>query len=61
MLRNALKLLTSNSESKGCPLLKGEVFLIEKLGLERWKQLKDAGRKWITAIIVFSSIKRDFI
>jgi hypothetical protein len=31
--------------------------LIKKLGYERRKQLKDAGRRW-TAEIVFSSIKR---
>jgi hypothetical protein len=33
------------------------VLLIKKLGLEEWKRLKDAGRRWI-AEIVFSSIKR---
>jgi len=31
--------------------------LIRELGYERWKQLKDAGRRWI-AEIVFSSLKR---
>jgi hypothetical protein len=31
--------------------------LIRELGYERWKQLKDAGRRWIVEI-VFSSIKR---
>jgi hypothetical protein len=31
--------------------------LIRKLGYERWKQLKDTGRRWITEI-VFSSLKR---
>lgn len=34
-----------------------EVLLIKKLGYERWKHLKDAGRRW-AAEIVFSSIKR---
>jgi hypothetical protein len=43
--------------TKGCPLRRDEVLLIKKLGYERWKQLKDAGRRW-TAEIVFSSIKR---
>ena len=43
--------------SKGCPLRRDEVLLIKKLGFEGWKQLKDAGRRWI-AEIVFSSIKR---
>jgi hypothetical protein len=43
--------------SKRCPLRRDEVLLIKKLGYEGWKQLKDAGRRWI-AEIVFSSIKR---
>jgi hypothetical protein len=43
--------------SKGCPLRREEVLLIKKLGYEGWKQLKDAGRRWI-AEIVFSSMKR---
>lgn len=47
----------ASTRSKGCPLRKDEVFLIKKLGYERWKQLKDTGRRWI-AEIVFSSIKR---
>jgi hypothetical protein len=41
--------------SKRCPLRKDEVVLIKKLGYG-WKQLKDAGRRWITEI-VFSSIR----
>ena len=36
----------ASTRSKGCPLRKDEVVLIKKLGLERWKQLKDAGRRW---------------
>jgi Transposase DDE domain len=47
----------STTRSKVCPLRRDEVFLIKKLGFEGWKQLKDAGRRWI-AEIVFSSIKR---
>jgi hypothetical protein len=47
---------TTNSK-EGCPLRRDEVLLIKKLGFEGWKQLKDAGRRWI-AEIVFSSIKR---
>ena len=44
--------------TKQCPLRREEeVLLIKKLGYERWKQFKDAGRRW-TAEIVFSSIKR---
>ena len=44
-------------KTKGCTLRRDEVLLIKKLGYEGWKQLKDAGRRWI-AEIVFSSIKR---
>jgi hypothetical protein len=44
-------------KTKGCPLRRYEVLLIRRLGYERWKQLKDAGRRWI-AEIVFSSLKR---
>lgn len=36
-----------------------EVTILNKIGYEGWKQLKDAGRRWI-AEIVFSSIKRVF-
>jgi hypothetical protein len=50
----------STTRSKGCPLRRDEVLLIKKLGYEGWKQLKDAGRRWI-AEIVFSSIKRILI
>jgi DDE family transposase len=39
-------------KTEGCSLRRNEVLL-----LERWKQLKDAGRRWI-AEIVFSSLKR---
>ena len=44
-------------KTKECPLRRDEVFLISRLGLKRWKQLKDVGRRWI-AEIVFSSLKR---
>jgi hypothetical protein len=50
-LKNAL------TRSKGCPLRRDEVLLIKKLGYDRWKQLKDTGKRWI-AEIVFSSLKR---
>ena len=43
--------------SNGCPLRRDEVLLIKKVGYAGWKQLKDAGRRWIPEI-VFSSIKR---
>jgi Transposase DDE domain len=43
--------------ARGCQLRRDEVLLIKKLGYQGWKQLKDAGKRWI-AEIVFSSIKR---
>jgi hypothetical protein len=47
----------ASSKARGCPLRRDEVLLIRKVGYDVWKQLKDAGRRWI-AEIVFSSIKR---
>jgi hypothetical protein len=47
----------ASTKAKGCPLRRDEVLLIRELGYERWKQLKDAGRRWIVKI-VFSSLKR---
>jgi len=47
----------ASTETRGCPLRRDEVLLIRKLGYDGWKQLKDAGRRWI-AELVFSSIKR---
>jgi hypothetical protein len=47
----------ASTRSGGCSLRREEVLLIKKLGYQGWKQLKDAGRRWI-AEIVFSSIKR---
>ena len=47
----------ASTRSGGCRLRREEVLLIKKLGYQGWKQLKDAGRRWI-AEIVFSSIKR---
>ena len=36
----------ASTRSKGCPLRRNEVFLlIKKLGYDRWKQLKDIGRR----------------
>jgi hypothetical protein len=34
-------------KTKQCPLRREEVLLIKKLGYERWKQFKDAGRRWM--------------
>ena len=48
---------SSAIRSNGCPLRRDEVLLIKKVGYAGWKQLKDAGKRWI-AEIVFSSIKR---
>jgi hypothetical protein len=47
----------ASTRERGCQLRRDEVLLIKKLGYQRWKQMKDAGRRWI-AEIVFSSIKR---
>ena len=47
----------ASTKARGCPLRRDEILLIRKLGYEKWKELKDAGRRWI-AEIVFSSIKR---
>jgi hypothetical protein len=51
--------ITKNAsiKTKGRSLRRDEVLLIRRLGYERWKQLKDTGRRWI-AEIVFSSLKR---
>ena len=54
-----MHLLITNSK-EGCPLRRDEVLLIKRLGFERWKQLKDIGRRWWIGEIVFSSIKRVF-
>ncbi len=49
----------ASTRSKGCPLRRDEVLLLRKLGYDGWKDLKDAGRRWMTEI-VFSAIKRVF-
>jgi hypothetical protein len=46
-----------NDNDNDNELRRDEVLLLKKLGYEKWKQIKDAGRRWI-AEIVFSSIKR---
>ena len=46
-------------DQKVVHLRRDEVLLIRKLGYDGWKDLKDAGRRWI-AEIVFSAIKRVF-
>lgn len=46
-----------NIRKNASSLLGEEVFLIKKVGHYGWKQLKDAGRRWI-ADIVSSSPKR---
>ena len=47
----------ATTKERGCQLRTGEVLLIKKLGYQRWRHIKEAGRRWI-AEIVFSSIKR---
>ena len=41
-------------KTKGCPLRREEVLLIKKLGYERWKQFKDADRRWTAEIVLYS-------
>jgi IS5 family transposase len=47
----------ASTRARGCQLRREEVLLLKKLGYQRWKQIKEAGTRWI-AEIVFSSIKR---
>jgi len=47
----------ASTRARGCQLRRHKVLLIKKLGYKRWKQIKDAGTRWI-AEIVFSSITR---
>jgi hypothetical protein len=47
----------ASTNTRACPLRRDEILLIRKLGYDKWKQLKDVGKRWI-AEIVFSSIKR---
>jgi hypothetical protein len=44
----------ASTRARGCQFRRDEVLLHKKLGYEKWKQIKDAGRRWI-AEIVFSS------
>lgn len=47
----------ASTGARGCQLRRHEVLVIKKLGYRRWRQIKEAGRRWI-AEVVFSSIKR---
>ncbi|MGB8937015.1 MAG: hypothetical protein WCC17_18160 [Candidatus Nitrosopolaris sp.] len=47
----------ATTREKGCQVRTREVPLIKKLGYQRWKQIKDVGKRW-NAEIVFSSTKR---
>jgi hypothetical protein len=47
----------ASTKTRACPLRRDEILLIRKLGYDKWKQLKEVGKRWI-AEIVFSSIKR---
>ena len=47
----------ASTRSRGCRLRREEVLLIKRLGYEGWKRIKDAGRRWIGEIVLFS-IKR---
>jgi len=48
----------ASTKTRACPLRRDEILLIRRLGYDKWKQLKDVGKRWIAAEIVFSSIKR---
>jgi len=47
----------ARTRSHGSPLRRDEAVLVEKLGYEGWKALKDYGKRWMVEI-VFSSFKR---
>jgi hypothetical protein len=54
----AIKLRSNaRTRSLGSPLRREEAVLVNKLGYERWKELKDYGKRWIVEI-VFSAFKR---
>jgi hypothetical protein len=41
------------TEATGCQLRREELLLIKKLGYQRWKQIKDAGKRWIAETVFF--------
>ncbi len=43
--------------SRGSPLRRKQTLIMKKFGFDRWKEIKDYGKRWI-AEIVFSSFKR---
>ncbi len=54
----------ASTRLKGCPLRRDEVLLLRKLGYDGWKDLKDAGRRWIVRNSIFcnqKSIWRGFL
>lgn len=57
-IEHAIKLRKgARTRSHGSPLRRVEVVLLEKLGYEGWKALKDYGKRWMVEI-VYSSFKR---
>ena len=46
----------ASAKPHGSPLRKEEVMLVHKLGYDRWKEMKDYGRRWLVEV-VFSSLK----
>jgi len=46
----------ASAKPKGSPLRKEEVLLVQRVGYDRWKELKEYGRRWMVEV-VFSSLK----
>jgi transposase len=46
----------SSAKPKGSPLRKEEVLLVRRLGYDRWKELKEYGRRWMVEV-AFSAFK----
>jgi hypothetical protein len=47
---------SSSAKPHGSPLRKEEVLLVQRLGYDRWKELKGYGRRWMVEV-VFSAFK----
>ena len=45
-----------SAKPHGSPLKKEEVLLVQRVGYDRWKELKEYGRRWMVEV-VFSSLK----
>jgi len=47
----------ASARSCGCPLRREEVLLVRSVGYDRWREMKEYGRRWMVEV-VFSSFKR---